>query len=184
MRLSKVDLVWIVPSVLLAFGLTAAPALWPGLSGQMRTATLGLAIIAAVVVTALFVRSTYKPHGYRSLRIEEHQFEYENLLHHRHVVQWNEIASVTFVREEEILPDLAGPFSIAKWKVITTSGAEMEVMDERSNRARLLKAFRKRLRGFCLEEAKRAVGLSENGTWLCFERMPYSASQPTREAPG
>jgi hypothetical protein len=185
MRLSKADLSWIFPSVLLVVGLVVAQALWPDNARQIRAATIALMVLVALVLVALFVRSMYRPRNYRSLRIREDQFEYENSLRHRHVVRWSEIASVTFIREEEALPDdLAGPFLITKWEVLTTSGAKVEVMDERSNRADMLKALRRRLPGFSVAEANRALPLSEKGAWLCFERMSDSASPPTLGAGG
>jgi hypothetical protein len=141
---------------------------WPAyehLLGLGFYAWLGALAVYVLVIT---LRVRRQPTNYRSLRLSDTSLEYEPLQNRKFSMDWQEIESVVFCREEAVFPD-PGPYLETKWFIKKQGGQEIEVMDEWSNRAPLFRAFRERLPGFDTAAARRGMHSREEGRWLCFQ---------------
>jgi hypothetical protein len=107
------------------------------------------------------------PINYKSLTFEENQIRYVNLSGREYVVVFDEIEKVDFVREEALFDDLYGPYLETKWSIHLRDTFTVEVMDETTNRRKLVGAFVRVLPGF---QEPAALVSEEEGRWVCFDR--------------
>lgn len=121
-----------------------------------------------IAVAAILYSALRKPVNYQELRISENSLSY-TAFGKKTLIDFTEISKLEFVREEAAFPDLTGPYIESKWLILTSGGAQIEVMDEWPHRRQLLRAFNARLRGFKRKAAKEGLRSSGEGKWLCFE---------------
>jgi hypothetical protein len=164
---------WKVLPGLFAVALVAGIA-WPGHASVIP-------LLAPVALTALAIylfvilvgarRVRFGPVNYRSLSLSDAGLEYEPLSKQRFSIDWKEIESIEFCREEAAFADLDGPYLETMWLITKRGGGrKTDVMDEDNNRAHLVSAFRECLPGFDMAEAERAFRSANEGKWLCFNR--------------
>ena len=113
------------------------------------------------------------PVNYRSLELTSTALRYVDLLNRVHVVPFEDIVEVEFVREEAMFPCLDGPYLETKWMIGLTRNTRVEVMDEAPHRKKLIAAFSSRLLGFNISAASLGLRSNEAGKWVC-----YSSSNP------
>ncbi len=109
-----------------------------------------------------------KPVNYRSIELSSTALRYVDLLNQVHVVPFENIVEVEFVREEALFPCLDGPYLETKWMVSLVGNMRVEVMDEAPHRKKLLAAFSSRLHGFDLSSASAGLRSNEAGKWSCY----------------
>jgi len=164
---------WKVVMSLVAVGVVVGIA-WPGYAYVIRVLVLVALTPLAIYLIAILVgarRVRFGPVNYRSLGLSNAGLEYEPLSKQRFSIDWKEIESVEFCREEAAFPDLDGPYLETKWLITKRGeGRKIDLMDEDNNRAHLLSAFRECLPGFDMIEAERAFRSWSEGKWLCLKR--------------
>ena len=109
-----------------------------------------------------------KPVNYKSLLLSPASLEYIDLGNTRHLVVFDEIIELAFVREEAIFPCINGPYLETKWVVCTSDGERIEIMDEALHRRMLVSVFALRLAGFDVDAANFGLTSSQEGRWQCF----------------
>jgi hypothetical protein len=139
---------------------------------ESRAAAIPSAGVVAVliVIVVMGVRIFRQAHNYHSLRISDEGIAYWIAAKWRKDVAWDEIAGIVFVRTEAMFPDLHGPYLETYWILKKGSGETVEVMDEWSNRRRLLAAFREFCPEFDTAEARLGLRSRKDGKWNCFWR--------------
>jgi hypothetical protein len=175
-KLTRKDVHGIVPALLFCAILLCAE-LWPAHRQLIRMAFVAAVILyvsgTAAVAFRKLRRAFAEPYNYRSLNLSTEGFEYEDLSRRKWPVRWQDVSSVKFYRNEAAFEDLCGPYLETMWLIGTATGNRVKVMDESSNRGRLLEAFQKYLPTFDIDEAKRAVAATrDKGTWICFSKLP------------
>lgn len=115
------------------------------------------------------------PLNYKSLTLEENQIRYVNLSGQVRVVRFGEIEKVEFVREEALFDDLYGPYLETKWNLHTRDTYTVEVMDEETDRKKLVSAFVRVLPEFQGTTVALALASEEQGRWVCFDRRGQRA---------
>ena len=164
---------WVVLPVFMV-GLIGSKV-WPAYGHLLRLAFYVGAAAFAVYVLVILFRVPRGPINYRSLRLSDTALEYEPLCSQRFSVDWKDIETVVFCREEAIFSD-PGPYLETKWFIKKQDSEEIELMDESSNRARLMRAFRDFLPGFDMAEARRGLGTRKEVRWLCFKTASRTSS--------
>lgn len=133
--------------------------------------TLGIVLTCAVLLVTwvLLALQRRTPVNYKSLSVSATRIVYVDLANEVHIIAFDAITRIEFVREEAMFPCLDGPYLETKWMIHTSGGARIEVMDESLHRALLVRAFARYLRGFSYTTASAALNAHEKaGTWLCY----------------
>jgi hypothetical protein len=165
---------WVVVPVLITG--TIAGLMWPAYvyREQPYISFYPAAVVLALYLFAILVRGKRKsfrirhePVGYISLRVSDSGLEYEPLSRRRLSLDWKEIESVVFCREEAAFPDF-GPYLETKWFIRKHDSQLVEIMDESSNREHLMHAFCECLPDFDATEAWQGLRSEKEGRWLCF----------------
>ena len=165
---------WIVAPLFIAGFISGK--IWPAWSHWLHLGfyTLGSAVALRFILTV--VRIPQPPVNYRSLQLSDTALEYVGLAGQPQIAAWNEIESIVFYRDEALFPDITGPYLETMWLIKPREGKTIQLMDEPSNRAHLLAAFRECLPEFDFAEARRGLDCREKGRWTCFS--PPSAITP------
>jgi hypothetical protein len=140
---------------------------------------LGVTVIVFLLST---VRNLRTPNNYRSLHIVSHGLEYENLARAKITIQWSDISSIYFVRDDALFEDIEGPYLETMWILKTEDGKSTDVMDEWQDRQRLMRAFKRNLPGFDMKLAKSAIKGKGRGRWECFSKTPNEALNPDAQS--
>jgi hypothetical protein len=113
-----------------------------------------------------------QPVNYKSLSLAGTHLRYVDLGGQAFEVAFNAIASIQFVREDAMFPDVDGPYLETKWNISTLDGSTVQVMDEGVHRRKLLRAFDRSVPGFDASAAATALASKEEGVWVCLASPP------------
>ncbi len=110
-----------------------------------------------------------KPISYLDIKLDEYCIRYTSLSKIEEVIEWQEIKSLSYIRDEAMFQDVYGPYNETFWMIKTIDKRFIRIEDESIHRNLLLSKFEERLAGFDLAVVKAAIKTKKQGAWDVYE---------------
>jgi hypothetical protein len=130
---------------------------------------IGFWVLFVVGFGIYIYRVMDEPVNYKSIGITAAHIEYKVSIDH-HIIAFQDIVNVEYVREQALFDDLYGPYLETKWMVKTADGKFVEIMDEWPDRRKMLRGFKNYLPGFDAGAAIQGIRSKKEGRWPCYAR--------------